>query len=164
MVAIPAKSRLAIGIYDDVLGFARPVSALLDLGVVPDQFGFLALQSTVQRLLRPTEVSVEAWNVLGPMLLNTEVLTKGPGTPQIVASRGITDLIEFGPSKSWSLNHLVAGNTGSRSLTTVHDHIRQGRAALAVASETCDQQWQIARELLKSSSYPVETHEFGQGG
>ncbi len=152
------KSRLSIGFYDDRERLRSTVGRLFERGFSRDQLGIVTLRKTIAALIEPATSEHTDWKLVSRLLDELLPLDSAPGLGEIVVSRGPIHRILAHQVKLPSPEVLTApASAGTSDFASV---LQQGAMALAVASETSEQQWASTRILLEHSAHPVQTHEF----
>ena len=155
-----SKARLSIGLYDRPDRLFSSVVKLVDRGFADTQLGIVALRSTVMRLRPPPGVEIHAHERVLRLLDEVHPLPGDIGGDILVASRGpiLNFLVDHQGTQVVSSRE--AGQTTQSMRAEIERQIRAGATALAITSQSPDQQWLSTRILLEDSSFPVQTHEF----
>jgi hypothetical protein len=160
MTAEARKARLSIGIYDRADRLCSSVVKLMDRGFAETQFGIVALRSTLVKLRTPPHFEIHAHPRVLRLLDEVHPLPGDEGSDFLVASRGpfLKFLVDHQDARV--LTSREASQPTASMRAEIERQIRAGATALAITSQSPDQQWLSTRILLEDSSFPVQTHEF----
>ena len=154
--------RLAIGVFDSPTSLWRTVLALMDDGLMPEQFCLLTTERTASEVGRPASISEDIGDAdrdrVSRLYEQVETWPGSGNSHRIIATSGplLDSLLNVQMSDAASKNAGISGEHMAEMLKQV----RRGGLVLVIRSLSPAQQRLSTRALLDQSPHSVKTYDF----